>query len=625
MAKSLQEWKNKVLSGAPIDLDNQSYDCVDVSKHWVEYLTGVGWKTSAGWGNAKDIYYNWSSKYLEQIPRGNAPKLGDIIVMNGTIGGGYGHTAVIIEIRGNDVVVVQQDTFKQVRPYTGVWGAYQSYVTGFLRPKVAFTTGAAAALLGYQREVAAGGVYYREEPKRTGAVIQLFPAGDVLDFKGYITGENVDGNDKWLVGMHTGKYAWSGGFTDTGLRNLSDLTPATMQPHQRQVGGDLINYRTTPTLAPDNVIKQFNPGEVLDFNGWTRGTMVDGIDIWFRGKYTGGYAWAGGFTNQTKAGLTEIVSSPAPSTPTPTTPAPSLTGKVIDISSHNKVTDYAQVIGAVAGVIAKAGHTGISYGGIQPINADPTFATHKANLGGKLLGAYWYGYPSLDPRTEAQNFVTAVGEVPSSFTYWLDIENFDRQSAEQVNQWCRAFCEETDNRTKKVTGLYMNRNWYTNTITSETKGTRPIWLAHYGTAEMSNPVPNQVAHQYSETGSVPGIEGGVDLNAVTAAFTVPTVIHSPTTPTDPQPTPTDPIPSTPLPADPEDKWPPVDQIRAVVTRAAKTFAQAFVATITVGWTGITDADAATALLVAAIAAGISAAWNTIKPPTETKPPVEKVN
>ena len=35
--KSLQTWKNKVLTGSyKVDLDNQSYDCVDVSKDWIQ-------------------------------------------------------------------------------------------------------------------------------------------------------------------------------------------------------------------------------------------------------------------------------------------------------------------------------------------------------------------------------------------------------------------------------------------------------------------------------------------------------------------------------------------------------------------------------------------------------------
>ena len=62
MAKVFNTWKNSVL-GTKIDLDNQSYDCVDVSKSWSEYVTGLPWTTSFCWGNAKDLWFNAPDKY----------------------------------------------------------------------------------------------------------------------------------------------------------------------------------------------------------------------------------------------------------------------------------------------------------------------------------------------------------------------------------------------------------------------------------------------------------------------------------------------------------------------------------------------------------------------------------
>ena len=48
----------------------------------------------------------------------------------------------------------------------------------------------------------------------------------------------------------------------------------------------------------------------------------------------------------------------------------------------------------------------------------------------------------------------------------------------------------------------------------------------------------------------------------------------------------------------------------LVVRAFKTFIQTFVATVAVGYTSVTDIATAKALLVAAVAASISAVWNT---------------
>lgn len=546
MAKSLQTWKDKVYNHT-IDLDNQSFDCVDVPKSWLEYLTDVGWQQSAGWGNAKDIYYYWSDKYVTRVPRGNAPKLGDIVCMDGTIGGGYGHTGVVVAINGNNITIYQQNSFTQQPVYTGTYNAYTTYIIGYLRPTVAFTEGAAAPLEGFQR-VASYAAKYRDAANSGATLLQTFTAGETYDFKGFVHGENVDGNDVWFVGRYTGGYVWSGAFTDTGTHDLPDITPATkpaLEAFQREVGNSTINYRKDPHVEPNNVIKTFAPGEILDFDAWTEGDLVDGTNVWFRGKYTGGWAHARGFIDGGTHDLTEvkIVPIPVPVDPTPT----DLTKQVVDTNASHKITSYDAVKKSVRGVIAKAGHTGKSYGGVQPLNSDPDFATSKANLGDALKGAYWYGYCSLDAETEAKAFVDTVGTVGADFTYWLDIEELDGQTDLQVNAWCETFMDEVDKLTNKVCGMYMNRDWYNSHIYADTKGSRPIWLAHYDTPEMSNPVANQVAHQYTSKGSVPGIDGYADLSYATDAFFKPTVITPPVDPTDPPVDPTpDPDPNNPF-------------------------------------------------------------------------------
>ena len=49
----------------------------------------------------------------------------------------------------------------------------------------------------------------------------------------------------------------------------------------------------------------------------------------------------------------------------------------------------------------------------------------------------------------------------------------------------------------------------------------------------------------------------------------------------------------------------------VAIRALKTFVQAFLATLAVGVTTVSDVNGAKALVIGAVAAAISAAWNTI--------------
>ncbi len=307
MAKSLEAWKTQV-HNKTIDLDNKSFDCVDVPKSWVEYLTGQSWTVSAGWGNAKDIYNNWSTKYLDRVPRGNAPQLGDIVVMNGTVGGGYGHTGVVVGISGPNITIYQQDTYTQQPVFTGVYNAYVSYIIGFLRPNgnAPFTIDVVTELQNYQR-VASYAASYRDIADSDGKLLQTFVKGNTYDFKGFVHGQKVDDNDTWFVGRYTNGYVWSGAFDDKGTHDLLDLAPTIqVQDFQRQVGNSVINYRKTPEIKPDNVIKTFEPADILDFDAWTHGAPVDSNDVWFRGKYTQGWAHSGGFTNQTTTGLVEV-------------------------------------------------------------------------------------------------------------------------------------------------------------------------------------------------------------------------------------------------------------------------------------------------------------------------------
>lgn len=322
--KSLQEWKNRVL-GTKIDLDNQSYDCVDVSKSWAEYLTDKPWTQSLSWGNAKDLYSNTPDTYWEHIPAGNVPHLGDIVVMNGNIGGGYGHTGVVVGVDGNNFTIYQQDTFLQCPVYTGVFGWTRNYIGGFLRSKIPFTTGEAPKEA-WQRVVNVATLYYRDAPNRAGKLVSTdyiqngeLHSGDVIDLKGFVRGENVDGIDLWFVGRYSGGYAWAGGFSDSSTSGLSDLTPQALASNQRQVGNDVMVLRSAPQITVESKVGLAQPAQIITCKGFVHGQNVDGNDVWFvldNGQYT----WSGGYTNQTTSGLSDLTPSNQPTTPTPTEP-----------------------------------------------------------------------------------------------------------------------------------------------------------------------------------------------------------------------------------------------------------------------------------------------------------------
>jgi hypothetical protein len=79
----------------------------------------------------------------------------------------------------------------------------------------------------YQRTVGPNGANYRKEPN-TGA--EFMPGyedgldvGATVNFRGWVHGENYNGNDIWFVGKFSNGYSWSGAFTDSSTHDLEDL------------------------------------------------------------------------------------------------------------------------------------------------------------------------------------------------------------------------------------------------------------------------------------------------------------------------------------------------------------------------------------------------------------------
>lgn len=82
----------------------------------------------------------------------------------------------------------------------------------------------------WQRKVGSVKVAYRRQPKVSGEFIDWLDANAIVDFKGFVRGEHVDGNNVWYVGKYTGGYTWSGAYTNTSINGLVDLTTPPDKP-----------------------------------------------------------------------------------------------------------------------------------------------------------------------------------------------------------------------------------------------------------------------------------------------------------------------------------------------------------------------------------------------------------
>jgi hypothetical protein len=330
--------------------------CVDLVDQYAQDIFEVPWSTCVGGvAGAKALLDRVPDEYWIRTDNNpndpdHIPSQGDVVVFGGSAINEWGHTAVVDYADQNGMWVIQQDGFAAPliwadgnwysnKPAERTWLGYYSNGTGPLsgwltprREKLAQQDivlqpagDITPAVAGHQR-ITGAPVNQRTAASRSASIVKTFDADLILDFKGFVRGEDVDGNNVWFVGAYSDTYFWSGGFTDSSTNGLADLTPApltppapTLSPYQRIVGSSVIRYRKAPNTSAEIII-EYQPGDILTFSQFTRGESVNGNNIWFKGAISGGYAWSGGFDDQTTNGLTEEVATAPVPTPSPTSP-----------------------------------------------------------------------------------------------------------------------------------------------------------------------------------------------------------------------------------------------------------------------------------------------------------------
>ena len=114
-----------------------------------------------------------------------------------------------------------------------------------------------------QRVVDKGGVHYRSLPNSQSPSIEIFTEGETINFKGWVYGQNVDGNNIWFVGKFTGKFSWSGGYTDRSTNGLADLNPQA--PDKPPITPPVTPQPVDNALALNTVVNKKNPIQPLEY------------------------------------------------------------------------------------------------------------------------------------------------------------------------------------------------------------------------------------------------------------------------------------------------------------------------------------------------------------------------
>ena len=189
--------------------------------------------------------------------------------------------------------------------------------------------------------------------------------------------------------------------------------------------------------------------------------------------------------------------------------------KGIDVSEHNGVIDWEQVKNSdVKFAIIRCGY------GQNQTNQDDDYWERNVKECVRLgipFGVYLYSY-AMTPeaaKSEAEHVLRLISGYKLSYPVFYDLENEGGSynqaslSAKELGDIAQTFCDTVSAAGYDV-GIYANTNWFTNYLTDSRFSQWDKWVAQYnyectygGSYSM---------WQCTSTGSVPGINGNVDLN-----------------------------------------------------------------------------------------------------------------
>ena len=138
---------------------------------------------------------------------------------------------------------------------------------------------------------------------------------------------------------------------------------------------------------------------------------------------------------------------------------------------------------------------------------------------GVPAGVYVYAYFTTvkKAREAAQFAIKLLNGRKLEYPIFLDLEEdcIRRLGTKMILNFAKAFCEEVEAAGYQY-GTYANKYWFSNILTDSWYDKYIKWIAQYnskctykGTLDI---------WQYTDTGSVPGINGNVDMNSCYTSF-----------------------------------------------------------------------------------------------------------
>jgi lysozyme len=148
--------------------------------------------------------------------------------------------------------------------------------------------------------------------------------------------------------------------------------------------------------------------------------------------------------------------------------------------------------------------------------SDPKFAQHwgGAKRVGVLRGAYQYFRPEESAIAQADLLIAAIRRDPGELPPVIDIEVDGGKPPAQLAARIRAWVERVRAQLRIEPIVYTGPDfWRERTGSADLTG-QPLWLAHYTQSCPTVPSPwtRWTFWQHTDRGTVPGIDGPVDLN-----------------------------------------------------------------------------------------------------------------
>lgn len=195
--------------------------------------------------------------------------------------------------------------------------------------------------------------------------------------------------------------------------------------------------------------------------------------------------------------------------------------KGIDVSKFQRTVDWHKVKNA-----------GMSFAFARAIDdktgtkADPFFANNWTGMkdAGLFRGAYHFFRPKRDPVKAANLFASVVGLLgKGDLPPVIDVEDDDGVSVANILDGVKTWIDITEAALNRKVMIYTFTPFWRDTLGNSTRfSDHPLWVAHFTNAaqpRFPSAFPRFAFWQHSQSGTVPGVNGAVDLDRFNGSAT----------------------------------------------------------------------------------------------------------